>query len=346
MITESKHVIAVPPGETIKEQITDRCMTQKEFAARMGMSEKHISNLINGSVELTPETAVRLESVLGIPAAFWNTLEANYRSDRSKAEEENRAEEERKILRDLPVKEMIKNGWIKPVSADWDKILELRNFFEVSTLTILTGSDSFKHVCFRRLSNTEKSNWIFLTYWQKARLESRYADVSDINLSKLKKSLNQIKQRFVSGPDMDRLRDLFASCGISFVVLPNICGSYTQGASFYDGKKIILLITARKKDADIFLFSLFHEIGHILLGHLGKDKSEETEKEADSFAEQTLIDRKKFEEFANSGDLTEKAIVHFSELSNVDPGVTVGRLQKYGFIKFNCFNYLKHQISF
>ena len=45
-------------------------MTQKEFAQRMDMSEKHISNLINGKVELTIEMALRLEDVFGIPASF------------------------------------------------------------------------------------------------------------------------------------------------------------------------------------------------------------------------------------------------------------------------------------
>lgn len=35
----SKSIIATPPGTTIKEQLEDRGMTQKDFAARMGMSE-------------------------------------------------------------------------------------------------------------------------------------------------------------------------------------------------------------------------------------------------------------------------------------------------------------------
>ena len=75
----SRTYIAVPPGSTIKEQLEYRGMSQKEFAARMDMSEKHISKLINGEVQLTPETAVKLEFVLGVPASFWNNLEAIYR---------------------------------------------------------------------------------------------------------------------------------------------------------------------------------------------------------------------------------------------------------------------------
>ena len=69
-MVRSRSFIATPPGATIKEQLNDRGMSQKEFAARMDMSEKHISKLINGEVQLTPEVAVRLEVVLGVPAKF------------------------------------------------------------------------------------------------------------------------------------------------------------------------------------------------------------------------------------------------------------------------------------
>jgi HTH-type transcriptional regulator/antitoxin HigA len=62
--------IATPPGATIKEQLEDRGMSQKEFASRMNMSEKHISKLINGEVQLTTDVAIRLETVLGVSAQF------------------------------------------------------------------------------------------------------------------------------------------------------------------------------------------------------------------------------------------------------------------------------------
>ena len=78
-MVRSRSYIATPPGATIKEQLNDRGMSQKEFAVRMDMSEKHISKLVNGEVQLTPEVSIRLEVVLGVPAKFWNNLEAIYR---------------------------------------------------------------------------------------------------------------------------------------------------------------------------------------------------------------------------------------------------------------------------
>lgn len=85
---ESRTYIATPPGATIKEQLEDREMSQREFSQRMGISEKHISKLINGEVQLTPEMAYRLETVLGIPAHFWSELEAIYREKLAKVEKE------------------------------------------------------------------------------------------------------------------------------------------------------------------------------------------------------------------------------------------------------------------
>lgn len=89
MMVKSRSFIATPPGATIKEQLLDRGLSQKEFAVRMGMSEEHISRLINGEVQLTPDVAIRLEMVLGIPAKFWNRLEATYREKLVKANAEN-----------------------------------------------------------------------------------------------------------------------------------------------------------------------------------------------------------------------------------------------------------------
>lgn len=86
MVIRSKNTIAIPPGATIKEQLIDRKMSQKEFASKMGMSEKHINKLIDGDVALTDDVAIRLEMVLGLPARFWTNLESIYREKIKKAQ--------------------------------------------------------------------------------------------------------------------------------------------------------------------------------------------------------------------------------------------------------------------
>ena len=107
-MVRSRSIIATPPGATIKEQLNDRGMSQKEFAVRIDMSEKHVSKLINGEVQLTPEVAVRLEIVLGVPARFWNNLEAIYREKLIKIAAEKAMDADENLARQFPYSEMAK----------------------------------------------------------------------------------------------------------------------------------------------------------------------------------------------------------------------------------------------
>lgn len=76
---------AIPPGETIKEQLESQHISQKDFVTRMGIPIKRLNNLINGDVPITQDVARRLEMVLGVPAPFWIRLEKIYREKLLKA---------------------------------------------------------------------------------------------------------------------------------------------------------------------------------------------------------------------------------------------------------------------
>ena len=136
-------------------------MSQKEFAARMDMSEKHISKLINGDVQLTPDVAVRLEMVLGVPAKFWNNLEAIYREKLIKVEAENKMEEDERLVKQLPYNEMAKYGWVKETRDSKERVVNLRKYFEVVELSLLENIQITRIAC-RRLAVTEKGDFALL----------------------------------------------------------------------------------------------------------------------------------------------------------------------------------------
>lgn len=106
----SRTIIAVPPGWTIREQLENNHMTEKEFALQMGVSEDYISQLLDGEVSLSHEIANRLEKVLGVPAYFWNNLETRYQERKIKAQEENIVEENKNVGK-IPYAEIVKLGW-------------------------------------------------------------------------------------------------------------------------------------------------------------------------------------------------------------------------------------------
>jgi addiction module HigA family antidote len=82
-----------PPGETLLEVIQSIGMTQASLAERTGRPKKTINEIIKGKSELTPETAIQLERVLGVPASFWNNRERLYRENLALREERKRLKE-------------------------------------------------------------------------------------------------------------------------------------------------------------------------------------------------------------------------------------------------------------
>lgn len=345
-MVKSRSVIATPPGATIREQLEDRGMKQKEFAIRMGMSEKHISQLINGEVHLTPETAEKLEMVLGIPASFWNNLEAIYQEKVAKAKIENEMDEDKEIAKKFPYKEMAKNNWVTETRTSEEKVINLRKFFGVVRLTII-DNPAITNIACRRLNEGKNGDAALIAWAQQARIEARNVDTQPINMKRLSDIVPTIREMTLQKPEdfCQVLQSLMASCGIALIFLPHIGGSFLHGATFVDGNKIVMGLTVRGKDADRFWFSLFHEIAHVLKGHIHKPfgPDDKDEHDADMFAKDTLIPMKDFQSFVAARHFDVLSISRFASQIRIAPGIVVGRLQKENYIPYNCCNELKEK---
>jgi HTH-type transcriptional regulator/antitoxin HigA len=343
-MVRSRSYIATPPGATIKEQLNDRGMSQKEFAARLDMSEKHISKLINGDVQLTPEVAVRLEMVLGVPARFWSNLEAIYREKLIKAEAENIMEADEALAKQFPYSEMSQYGWVTATRDTKEKVINLRKYFEVVELSLLESSQITRIAC-RRLAVTEKSDLALMAWAQEAKIKARSIETAPINIKGLIAALPDIRKMTISKPAefCPRLKTMLADCGIALVFLPHLQGSFLQGATFMDGSKIVMGLTARGKDADKFWFSFFHELAHIILGHIGRadGTTQQDEADANTWSMDILIPKDSFEDFKQRRNYSNISIADFAGDLEISPGIVVGRLQNEGCIQHNMMNDLK-----
>ncbi len=338
----SRTIVATPPGATIREQLQLRGMSQKEFAQRMDLTQKHTSHVINGEVAITPAVALKLESVLGVPAEYWMNLESIYRAKLLRAQEEEQMDGECALLKLLPYKELSKLGWIEDAKDMIQRVINLRQFFEVSSLTLLDNA-RIPGIAYRMLTAKENVDYKLVAWSQKAKLEARKASTKRINLQMLESILPQLRLMTLQTPDafFPVLKESLANCGIALVVLPHIGGSFLHGATFYDGDKIVLGVTIRGKDADKFWFSLFHEIGHVLKGHIGQPEAAGNEDTADHFAADALINPAHYAAFIRRGEYSREAIQEFAQMAKIDRGIVVGRLQKDKRIEHSQLNDLK-----
>ena len=345
---ESRSYIAIPPGVTIKEQLDDRGITQKEFAIRMGISEKHTSKLINGDVQLTIDMAMRLESVLGIPTQFWCNLESIYREKLALVSEENSLDEDIELLPKFPYNELAKLGWVSSTKNKYERVKNLRKYFEIASFKNLNDC-LFPRVVYRKLSIKDDNDYKLLAWVQKAKAEARNIFTNKINISRLKQNLSTIRSLSLLSADEfpSKLVSILADCGIALVLLPHISGTFLHGATFIDNDKIVIALTLRGKDADKFWFSLFHELGHIVYNHLSFEYENSFEEIADSFARNTLIPTDDYNNLINSYNFTTESISIFAEQIGIPAGIIVGRLQNDHIIPYTALNHLKikYQLS-
>lgn len=80
---------AVLPGDTLREVMESLEMTQKELAITTGLTVEAIICILKGELPISYESANRLELATGVPARFWNNVEAQYREQKAKLEDRN-----------------------------------------------------------------------------------------------------------------------------------------------------------------------------------------------------------------------------------------------------------------
>lgn len=73
------HIAPTHPGEMLTEEFLKPLgLSQRDVAARMGISYVRLNEVIKGKRGVTPDTALRLERLLGTTAQFWLNLQLGW----------------------------------------------------------------------------------------------------------------------------------------------------------------------------------------------------------------------------------------------------------------------------
>jgi len=344
----------IPPGETLLETIEEMNLSQAELARRTGRPLKTINGIIKGDIAITPDTALQFERVLGIPAKFWINLETNYREAIARAKHMEDLEKDTDWLKNFPIKELTKKGWIERKDNDKEQLDELLKFFGVASIKAW-GDIWQTRVAFRKSPTLESDQYALACWIRKAELEAVKQDCVEFDKSKFKQSLTQIRKltketdpdKFI--PEMERICN---ECGVAVVFIPELNGTRVSGATkWLNSKNPMIALSVRHKTNDHLWFTFFHEAGHIIL-HGKKDtfiegfeikdqKEKEKEAEADRFASNLLIPPNEYEKFVQEKTYSADKIIMFADRIGIAPGIVVGRLQHDRYIPFSWHNKLK-----
>jgi HTH-type transcriptional regulator/antitoxin HigA len=349
--------LAIPPGEYLEEVIGELGITKEELAWRMNRPATKLSLIFNGKKAITPTTALQLEMVLGVPAHIWTDLESEYRLTLERNHqklEENDLKSQTSLISKFCYKDLVKMGFVKMRTKPIEKILELQRFFGVTSLNLVLESRRYQ-AAFRcgKSTNSSPSPEAVAAFLRIGEKTAQRMTCAPFNKAQLLKALDDIRSMSHQQPKdfQEPMREKLANTGVSVVLCPHLPRTKAHGATFWLSRdKAVLLITIRGSWADIFWFSLFHELGHILLHErqaviLENDSIApemiKREKEADRFAADHLIPLRDYKEFIAKGNFYPDAIRAFAQRICIDAGIVVGRLQNDGHLKKEWHNDLR-----
>jgi len=345
-----------PPGDTIATLMAKRRMTISATAAALKCDPTTVRGLLSGVVEVDKHLARRLTDALGGSSDFWCRRQATYDAALERAAERLPADEAATWLRHLPLKDMAEYGWSETPSRRSAALKSYLAYFGVNGPREWERryTSSINDVNFRSSPTFESRAGPLSAWLRQSEIEASVIPCEKWSSGVLRERLPEIRaltnNRHPSS-FIPRLRDIFASAGVAVVFVKAPSGCSASGATkFLSNDKAMVALSFRYLSDDHFWFTVFHEIGHLLLHGKaatfveGQDWTDVREQEANRFAANILIPIESQEELA---DLPAKKepVIRFAVRSGVSPGVVVGQMQHLGNARREQLNFLKRRYN-
>lgn len=342
-----------PPGETLRELLDERGISQSDLAARMGRPQKTISEIANGKSAITTETALELELVLGVPASFWLAREAQYREFLARTELATQLDRSYKWCSRFPTKVMERLGWLPKTTDRRTQVRVLLEFFGVASAEQWEAVHQNYAVAFRH-SQRFTSDSHALSAWLRAGVrEAQQATANDYNRDAFLRALQGARAltNYSTADFAQRLSRGMADAGVVVAFIPELPKSRASGATqWISPSKALIQLSLRYKTNDHLWFTFFHEAAHVLLHSKkaifieqngGKGPHEE---EANEWARNFLIPPDHYASLKTWPIYTKASVIEFSRQIGIAPGIVVGRLQHDGLLPHSHLNDLKQRL--
>jgi HTH-type transcriptional regulator / antitoxin HigA len=349
---------AVAPGETLKEVLLDKGISQTALAVRAGMTEKNISQIVNGLAPITYETAEKFEMALGIPARFWNQREQAYRELQVRFAATERMKADLHWLDEIPVAALKARGFIESEATGESLVRQALKFFGVSS--VVAWREAWEElwkpklaIQFRGGDAKERRPGYVAAWLRMGDLQAETVSVAPYHPDAFRRVLTEARTmtNLPAKTWVEQLATRSAAAGVVVLVTKEIPSAAVSGATRWITKdKALIQLSLKFKSTDQIWFTFFHEAGHILLHgkkqvfvEFGNSAETDEEREANAFARDWLIPR---EDARRLPQLKSRSqILAFAKTIGVAPGIVVGRLQHEGLAYQSAFNDLKRKLT-
>lgn len=345
---------ASSPANSIRRAIERLQLNLDDLSDRLGVGDPEMRRILSGERSIDAELARSLADALGGSVDFWLAREAQF-------EESVSALSADEFARRLPLDQMVTMGWIDS-SPSWRTQARLAlGFFGTASVEVAAARlDSTVAQARFRASASFDSDAVRLAAWmrqaERIAQQRRLPQWNPEYLMSATKDIRGLTRTADPTVFLPAVEDALARSGVALVVLRPIKGVAVSGVSFRTSEDVpVIALSARHMSDDHLWFTLFHEIGHLLLhpdedvfvdelDQSSNDGLSVFEEEANAFAADSLVPfgLEELSATRTQGPAM-RDVVRFAAGHGVAPGIVVGQLQYRGKLRPNQLNRLKRR---
>lgn len=324
----------VSTGDFIAEWMDDAGINAAELARRLGVSRKHVSELLHGKAPLSHPLALALERVTGVPARIWNQYESGYREDLARAEEAAQLAAQHEAATSFPLAYLRKWSFIKaPANDHAETVRQLLTLLGVASVSAFDvtwreGAVAYRRSAVGRDDTPALATWLALAERHHEGLD----DIPSYDRAGLEALIQPLRSATREAPEdaVAFATRALRAVGVVLCLVPAVPGLGIHGATRWIGGHPVIQLSLLWRSDDQLWFTLFHELGHVLL-HGEKDlylHGEHTvaEREADEYASHVLIPADYEARLPRRRDLS--AIEELAAELDIAPSIVLGRAQR------------------
>ncbi|MET3565556.1 HTH-type transcriptional regulator/antitoxin HigA [Leifsonia sp. 563] len=330
--------LAFPPGDFLARELQERDWSQVEFAEILGRPTQFVSEIISGKKEITRESAAQIGAAFNQSAEFWLNMQNAYllekQSQNSATQQQLDEVRRRARLNERAPISLLRNRGLLHGNTIGELERSLQDLFEIPDL----DHEPVFQAAARRSNNDVPLTPTQLAWLAASRKRARSLQARDYNHAGAEE-LAQTVSQLTRDPHAFRLLPArFAEVGIRLVYVESLPGSKLNGATFLlDDKpeQPVIALSGRGKRLDKVLFTLLHELAHLVQGDV-KPGELVIDEDAHTLGDEAAADRLAAK-WAIPGGIRKPAgtvrsqwINERADEAGVHPIVVVGQLQSRG----------------
>jgi HTH-type transcriptional regulator/antitoxin HigA len=341
-INQLTPAMAIHPGEILMDELNERGIKQKDFAAKIGYAQTQLNEVIKGKRNITADLALLIAKALDMQPETWMNLQAGYELDVAKIQTKTQQRLEaidawKMIEQFIPVSFFKKENIITGNTIN--DLIAVKQIYKVEHLEqfskIIHQPEFESHFRKSEKLSVEKVNLVGWSYLVQHKADE--ISVPKFNSQTKDELVAELKAIFKKNKKtITQVEKLLANYGIKLIVQKHPEKCSVDGISFWSYGNAAIGLSLRHHRLDNFAFTLMHELGHVYL-HLtsnnkaqfidiDKQNQDAKEKEANEFAGNHLIDKQTWDDFLlNTVKPDDTDFTDLAKKQKIHPAIVLGK---------------------